>query len=72
MDPASPAALRLRQLVDRLLESTDIDALDRACLDEAKEILAPPAAPPGITIRHDPSTMPEPVVVTLRMQEGDR
>lgn len=66
MDPASP---RLREIVDRLLASTLIDAHDRALVEEAKAVLA---APPTVTVRHDPHTVPAPTITTLRMPGGER
>lgn len=70
MDTASSA--RLRAIVDRLLASSSINLRDRADLEEAKAILAAPAGPNSITIRHDPCTMPEPSIISLRGPEGDR
>ena len=69
MDQASPA--RPREIF-RLASSPGVDAQQRHLLEEAKAILAAPAGPPSITIRHDPCTMPEPAIVTLRGPEGDR
>jgi hypothetical protein len=69
MDQASPA--RLREIF-RLASSPGIVARQRHLLEESKAIIAAPAGPPSITIRHDPCTMPEPAIVTLREPEGDR
>ena len=70
MDTASSA--RIRAIVDRLLASTLIGPRDRADLEEMKAALAAASGSPSITIGHDPRTMPEPAIVTLRMPEGHR
>jgi hypothetical protein len=70
MDSASSA--RIRAIVDRLLASTLIGSRDRADLEEVKAFLDAKAGSPSITIPHDPRTMPEPSIVTLRMPEGQR
>jgi hypothetical protein len=44
-------------------------AVVEAITDYLKFVAAPPAM---ITIRHDPCTVPEPAIVTLRMPERDR
>jgi len=62
---------RLREIVDRPLASPVTSGDDRLLLEEAKALLSPPARP-TITIRHDPRTVPEPAVVSLTMQEGNR
>lgn len=70
MDSASSA--RIRAIVDRLLASTLLGPSDRADLEEVKAILEATTGSPPITIRHDPRTMPEPAIVTLRMPEVRR
>lgn len=69
MDSASSIDGRLLEIVDRLLASASIDASDRAFLEQAKADLQ---APPTITFRHDPRTMPEPTVASLQFERGDR
>jgi hypothetical protein len=71
MDSASTGDDRLREIVDRLLASPVASARDRLLLEEAKALLAPPAHP-TITIRHDPRTVPDPTITSLRMPGGDR
>jgi hypothetical protein len=71
MDSASTDDDRLREIVDRLLASPGISAGDRLFLEEAKGILSAPA-PHTITIRHEPRTVPEPAITSLRMPGGDR
>lgn len=71
MDSASTDDDRLREIVDRLLASPSVSASDRLLLEEAKAVLCPPARP-TITLRHDPRTVPEPMITTLTMPEGDR
>ncbi len=71
MDSALNA--RLRAIVDRLLASTLIAPPDRRLVEEAKELLAATPRPTGtITVRTCSSTMPEPMIVTLRMPEAGR
>jgi hypothetical protein len=70
MDPASPA--RLRAIIDRLLASTYIGPADRRSLEEMREILEPPPRPASVTVRHEPYTVPDPAIVTLRMPEARR
>jgi hypothetical protein len=71
MDSASTA--RLRAIIDRLLASMLISGPARRLVEEAKEILdATPRPAATITIRHDPRTVPDPLIVTHRVREAGR
>lgn len=71
MDSATPAAARLREILDALSASPSLEARHRVLIDEAKAILSPHASP-TITIRHDPRTMSEPAIVSMRIGRAGR
>lgn len=76
MDSATPAGPRLREIVDRLLASTLITASDRRFLEQVRTDLADldqaASGSSPIPIRHEPRTVPDPFIVSLRMPEGKR
>lgn len=73
MDSTSIATDRLREIIDRLLASPLVEADDRAFLENARTVLdVRPTGSPPVVIRHDPRTVPEPSIVSLREAGGDR